>query len=141
MWIFWGCFGGEQRDGGGLISCLHGEPRDGAGVGKTGVTAGWGLETVTCSGAGGDCVGLRPANATMVVAFCSIGDICIAIVVIFFFFFFRVSILGAGCGAIAACFVAVGFVGRDGCGRGCRSFVAVCSRGESCVVGRASGNG
>ena len=101
MWIFLGCFGGEQRDGGGLISCLHGEPRDGAGIGETGVTAGWGLETVTCAGADGN--RLRPADATMVVAFCAIGDICIAIAVVFFvfFFFFLVCVLGFGCGIAA----------------------------------------
>ena len=101
--IFLGCFGGEQRDEDGLISCLHGEPRDGAGIGKNRVTAGWRPETVTCSGAGGDFVGMRPADATMVVAFCSIGDICITIVVVFFvfFFFFLVCVLGFGCGIAA----------------------------------------
>ena len=79
--------------------------RDGAGIGETGVTAGWGLEMVTYSGASGDCVGLRPVDATMVVAFCSIGDICITIGVgcfFVFFFFFRVRVLGFGCGAITA---------------------------------------
>ena len=58
---------------------------------------------MTCSGAGGDFVGMRPTDATMVVAFCSIGDICIVIgVVLFLFFFFRVRVLGFGCSTIAA---------------------------------------
>ena len=47
---------------------------------------------------------MLPADVTIVVAFCSMGDISITIIVVifFFFFFFRVRVLGFGCGAITA---------------------------------------
>ena len=57
---------------------------------------------------------MLPADVTIVVAFCSMGDIDIASVVIFFFFFFfRVRVLGFGCGAIAATANGEGMLGGN----------------------------